>query len=195
MRRFLWISLLLLGCADVSAAQTSTPPSRWDAGGTIGLISARMPEIDQPYYEDWYEQGRYAGSIGYYFTRHVKMEFEHAWSGPGTRYLYDYRQVNGQTRVSPIEQSFQLQQSTVRVLWQFRDNAWVHPYLGAGAVLDIENQKTGGASHTEMRGGVSINGGAKFYMTRQAFFNTGAIVTYSKPVGTVSFIAGFGYDW
>ena len=195
MRKISWVFVLLFSFAAESAAQTAATVSSWDSGATVGLITARMPEIDQPYYQDWYEQGRYAASIGHYITSHTKVEFEHSWSGTGTRQLFDLRQVNGQVRPFQIDQSFQLQQSTLRVIYQFRDNASVHPYLGAGAVLDVERQQTGSAHRTELRGGVSFNGGAKFYMTPRAFFNTGAIITYSKPVGTVSFIAGFGIDF
>ncbi len=113
--------------------------------------------------------------------------------------------INGSPYPYQTEQFFQLQQSTLRVVWQFRDNAWVHPYLSAGAVMDIEHAAVPRADHVsteraavgavlvsngsdsgdryEVRGGVSVGGGAKIYMTQRAFFNTGAIVTYSKPRG------------
>jgi hypothetical protein len=95
----------------------------------------------------------------------------------------------------PLEQSFQLQQSTLRVVWQFRDNQWVHPYLSAGAVLAIDRRQLDRTRTTEVRGGVSVGGGAKFYMSPRAFFNTAAIVTHSWPSSTVNFIAGFGVDF
>src|SRR3954468_844435 len=175
MRSISQIFAALLLSVGPAAAQTATAPSRFDATGTVGLISAQMPDADQPYYQDWYQQGRYAGSIGFYITEHLKTEFEHAWSGEGSRQLLEYRQVNGQPYPFATQQAFQLQQSTLRIVWQFRDNAWVHPYLSAGAVLDIERQRMQG-TRTELRGGISLGGGAKFYMSPRSFFNTGAIV-------------------
>ena len=103
------------------------------------------------------------------------------------------------------------------MVWQFRDNAWVHPFLSAGVVLDAERlrshvplqyQPTGRAGdfvavrtelnarkRTELRGGVTVGGGAKFYMSPNAFFNTGVIVTYSRPTATISLTTGFGIDF
>lgn len=195
MRTILWIFLMLLASVLRSAAQTPTPQPRFDAAGSVGFMSARMPDLDEPYYQGWYQQGRYAGSIGYYFTKHLKAEFEHAWSGEGSRQLFRFEPRNGQPYPLPLEQSFQLQQSTVRIVWQFRDNQWVHPYLSAAAVLDIEGQQLDGTRTTEFRGGMSIGGGAKFYMSPRAFFNTGAIVTHSGPGSTINLIAGFGVDF
>jgi hypothetical protein len=216
MLRSSWIFLIFVGIAGPSAAQTSQPLPRFDAAATVGLIEARPGEVDQPYYQDWYTQGRYAASIGYYFTKNLKAEFEHAWSGEGSRLLFEYQQVGGLPYPYQVEQYFQLQQSTLRLVWQFRDNAWVHPYVSAGAVLDTEHQRyhipltyqpgargehvlvrteMNSGDRYELRPGFSIAGGAKFYLSQRAFFNTGAIVTHSPPSSTVNFIAGFGVDF
>ena len=217
MRRFTWIFGILLGIGASAEARQLAAPPKLEIGGTVGVISARPEEIDVPYYQDWYAQGRYAGSIGYYWTKNLKTEFEHAWSGEGSRYILDYARINGSPSPYQTEQFFQLQQSTLRVVWQFRDNQWVHPYLSAGAVMDIEHERfhvpvtyqpnpRGGApvlvsngsdfgDRYKVRGGVSVGGGAKIYMTRRAFFNTGANVTYSRSAGTVNLIAGFGIDF
>ena len=217
MRKISGIFVVLLGVADLAAAQTQVPQPRFDTGVTVGVIEARPGDLDRPYYDDWYAQGRYAGSIGYYLTKNLKAEFEHAWSGEGSRYVLEYTQINGLPYPYQVEQFFQLQQSTLRIVWQFRDNTWVHPYLSAGYVLDTERQRVhlpvtfqpgprgervlvqnerDLVARTELRGGVSIAGGAKIYINSRAFFNTGAIVTHSKPgPGSVNLIAGFGVDF
>jgi hypothetical protein len=216
MRKISWIFLVMLAVANLAAAQSPSQP-RFDTAVTVGLIEARPGDLDQPYYDDWYAHGRFAGSIGYYLTKNLKAEFEHAWSGEGSRYLLDFTHINGLSYPYQVEQFFQLQQSTLRIVWQFRDNAWVHPYLSAGAVLDRERQRiylpvtyqpgprgervlvqneADAGTRTELRGGFSIAGGVKAYMNSRAFFNTGAIVTHSKPdKGTVNLIAGFGIDF
>ncbi|MBY0495983.1 MAG: hypothetical protein K2Y23_17380 [Cyanobacteria bacterium] len=47
------------------------------------MISNRPDEGKAPNYDDWYAEGRYAGSISYYWTRNVKTEYEYGWSNPG----------------------------------------------------------------------------------------------------------------
>jgi len=216
MRKISWIFIAMLAVSNPAAAQSPTALPRLDAAISVGLIEARPGDVDQPYYDNWYAQGRYAGSIGYYLTKNLKAEFEHAWSGEGSRYLLDYTQINGLSYPYQVEQFFQLQQSTLRIVWQFRDNTWVHPYLSAGAVLDrerqrihlpisyqpgprgervlVQNERDLG-ERTEFGGGVSIAGGAKIYVSPRAFINTGAVITYSKPAGSVNLIGGFGIDF
>lgn len=216
MRRKAWIFAILLGIGASAEARQLAATPKLEIGGTVGVIETRPEEIDVPYYQDWYAHGRYSGSIGYYWTQHFKTEVEHAWSGEGSRYILDYARISGSPYPYQTEQFFQLQQTTLRVVWQFRDNAWVHPYLSAGAVMDVEHQRfhvpltyqqnargervlvsseRNSGHRYEVRGGVSLGGGAKIYMTERVFFNTGAIVTYSRSAGTVNLIAGFGIDF
>lgn len=42
--------------------------------------------------------------------------------------------------------------------------------------------------------GFNAAAGAKIYVSRNAFFNTGAVTTYSKAATTISLIAGLGVD-
>ena len=217
MRRNAYILVVVLGiCGSAEARQLPDRP-KVEVAGSVGVISARPGENHTMYDDDWYGQGRYAGSVAYYWTRHLKTEFEHQWSGEGTRYVDDYTLVAGVPLHFAAESSHQLQQSSLRMVWQFRDNAWVHPYVSAGAVLDAERQRSHTPvtyqpdargqrvlvqnernfdERTELRGGVSLGAGAKFYMTRRAFFNAGGVVTYSQPdKGTVNLVAGFGIDF
>ncbi|MNC88154.1 hypothetical protein D3C83_39430 [compost metagenome] len=103
------------------------------------------------------------------------------------------------------------------MVWQFGDNAWVHPYVSAGAVLDIERQhahvdpifqvgnrgeriviqnEVDSGDRTELRGGGTLGAGAKFYATPKAFVNVGVIGTFTSPQArSVSLITGFGFDF
>jgi opacity protein-like surface antigen len=214
MRRSAWIVLIWLGAGNLAWAQQSAPLPRVELAVSAGIVSA-SPGDDTPYGDDWYGEGRYGGSIAYYWTKHLKTEFEHQWSGEGERYLQDFTRTNGAPVYYSVQAFHQLQQSSLRMVWQFRDNAWVHPYVSAGAVLDIERRhsfippvyQTSGrdpillrdavesGNRTELRGGWTIGGGAKFYVTEKAFFNTGLIGTFSRPAKTVSAVAGFGFDF
>ena len=216
MRRIAWIFVVMLGFAKTTPAQTTTPQPRFEAGFTGGVVEARPSAVNAPYYDDWYTNGRVAGSVGYYWTRNLKTELEHAWSGKGSRFIQDSVRIGGVQYPTYFEEFHQLQQTSVRVVWQFLDNAWVHPYVSAGAVIDtwrrhaqapaqyqgsvnnpvLVRAEITTARRTDMRGGVTLGGGAKFYMTRRAFFNAGGLVTYAKPeTGTLNLVAGFGFDF
>jgi hypothetical protein len=217
MRRNALIFAILLSVANAAAAQISATQPRFDVAATAGLTEARPPETPTSYYQDWYADGRFAGSIGYYWNKNIKTEFEHAWTAEGSRSVFEYSTVRGQPYPIQYEQFFQLQQTTLRMVWQFGDNQWVHPYVSAGAVLDVERQRLHRPvihqldalgrpvvvpeqrdfdKHTEYRGGVALGFGTKLYMSPRAFFNTGVNVTYSRPdSGTVNLFAGFGIDF
>jgi hypothetical protein len=220
MRNQVGILAVVFGVCGAAEAQQLSKPStekRWEAGASVALIETRPGGNDTPYRDNWYAQGRYAGAIAHYWTSHLKTELEYSVSGEGSRYVQDYVRVNGQVFPYTFESFHQLQQGSLRMVWQFRHNAWVHPYLSAGLVLDAERrrthmppqyQPTGRANElivvrnaldsrerTELRGGVTFGGGAKFYMSSNAFFNTGAIASYSKPAATISLVAGIGIDF
>ena len=119
-----------------------------------------------------------------------------------------------------FESYHRIQQTSVRAVWQFLDNAWVHPYVNGGFVFEAERHRYHAPEQyrfppdprgttppvlvrpefrsgevTHHRGGVTAGGGAKFYVSANAYINTGMQVTYAKPATTVSFIAGFGFDF
>lgn len=220
---------LLLGISPATAQQppsTTTPAGsqkRWDAGGTVGLFQSSPDSIGAPYGDDWYFEGRYAVSVGRYWTEHFKTEVEFATTGEGFRYAQRFANVPG---VPPqysygVEEYFRLNQLSGRVVWQFLENSWVHPYVFAGAAYDAERRRgrvpeqyfysspdprlpanrilvTGAIdreAETVHRVGGIAGVGAKFYMSPNAYFNTGVIASRAKPATTVSFVGGFGIDF
>lgn len=220
MRKQIGIFAIVLGvCGAAEAQQLGEPATEktWEASASVALIETRPGGSDTPYRDNWYAQGRYAGAIAHYWTSHLKTEFEFSVSGEGSRYAQEYVRVNGQSYPYTFETLHQLQQGSLRMVWQFRDNAWVHPYVSAGLVLDAERRRShvplqyqptvrgndlvvlstelNSRERPELRGGVTFGGGAKFYMSPNAFFSSGAIATYSKPATTISLIAGFGIDF
>src|SRR5688572_17346109 len=97
MRRTLWICVVLLGfVARAAEAQSASAKPRvdkqpaqpkWDVGASVGLLSASPSPADEPYGGEWYFEGRYAVSIGRYWTEHLKTEVEFVTSGKGERYI------------------------------------------------------------------------------------------------------------
>ena len=218
MRNISWLFVILLGIgAGTAHAQSAPAPMPgWEAGASIALIEVNPEKVDATYYDKWYARGRYAGSIARYWTEHLKTEYEYSWSGEASRFVQDYVTLGGVQYPYGREEFHQLQQHSLRMVYQFGDNQWVHPYLSAGVVVDVDRQRVktpvtyqpngrGGVilvqnpsdtgDQLRTQAGVTIGGGAKFYMTRNAFFNAGAIGTYTKPTRTISLVAGFGVDF
>ena len=216
MRGNSWIFAVLLGIAGSAEARQLAERSRIELAASAAVIEAKPDEISVPYYQSWYATGRYAGSIAYYWTRNLKTEYEYSWSHPGSRQMLDYVRIGGTSYPYYFEEFHQLQQHSLRMVYQFGHNQWVHPYLSAGAVMDMEHLRShvpvtyqpraGGGTvlvHNESdsdrgyhrRGGLSVGGGAKFYMSPRSFFNLGASGTISKPARTISLIAGFGVEF
>ena len=219
MRRNAWIFVILLGIGGTAHAQEAPRYPKVEVGAAVGILSARPGDRyeEDPYSDDWYGVGRYSGSIGYYWTKHLKTEFEHQWSHEGELHYLAYARINGQPYSTRADTLHQLQQSSLRMVWQFGDNAWVHPYVSGGAVVDIERRHyrvepfydfpvRGGkvvvrdgvdtGQGIDARIGATIGAGAKMYMSKNAFFNAGTNVTVSTPKAkTVSLILGFGVDF
>ncbi len=203
------------------AAATAEQP-RWDFNLGIGMMAAQPGEFSRGYYDDWYSEGRYSVGLGYYWTKHFKTEVEFATSGEGSRYVQEFIRIPGTSNVVPfsVEEFHRLQQTSVRAVWQFLDNAWVHPYLNAGGVFEADRQHRrsqdqfyyppdprGGTPpirfrpevdpgpEWEHRGGLMAGGGAKFYVSMNSYINTGMQLSWAKPSTTVTFLAGFGVEF
>jgi opacity protein-like surface antigen len=207
--------------AFAQEAKQNAPHQRWDVNVSAALFQGR-PDDETRGYDDWYSEGRYAASIGHYWTKHFKTELEFATTGEGRRFSQQFVRVPGSAINYPIsvETFHRLQQSSARAVWQFNDNAWVHPYLNAGVVYDVERTRAwspeqfyyppgdpravprvplqhgiDGTPDTERRIGFTIGGGSKFYVSPSAYINTGIQVTRAKPATTVSLLAGLGIDF
>lgn len=226
MRKLPLILALLLpvgspAFAQVTAATPGVPPGtlRWDLNFSAGFFQARPEEGDAMDYDDWYSEGRYAVGLGYYWTKHFKTELEFAHSPEGSRYVQEFSVIpGGQPYPYNFEKFYRIQQTSLRAVWQFHDNAWVHPYVNGGLVFEAERHhyfvpqqfrfppdprgtpvllrpEINSEKTTDYRGGATVGGGAKFYVSPSAYINTGMQITYARPSTTVSFIAGFGIDF
>ena len=218
MRVVTCLCVVLLGIATGAQAQQS-----WDIGATVGAASVSPQTPREPYGDDWYFEGRYAVSIGKYWTDHIKTELEFAHSDEGSRYVQQFVDRPGVPPhySIPAQEYHRLQQLSGRVVYQFLDNAWVHPYVLGGVTLDIDRRRreippnyfyppvtpqnrpspilvTPGATEgpdTSWRPAATFGAGAKMYMTRRTFFNAAATASLAQTTRTFSLIAGFGLDF
>ena len=228
MRKISWMCVILLAMGGIAEAQPTSAKAAvdkqsWDAGVSAGSFGSSPATPNSTYGDDWYFDGRYAVSIGQYWTQHLKTELEFATSGEGEVYAQRFINVAGVPAQYPIysNEYYRLQQASGRIVWQFLENAWAHPYVFGGASLDIERRRTRipeqfyyGSSapfnpanrilitpaietgpDTELRPAGVFGAGAKLYMTPRSYFNAAVIASLAKSSGTISFVGGFGLDF
>jgi len=221
MRKTAWIFVVLFAASTAEAQQAApSAPPRWDVNLNAGIFGHRPGDFDDRY-NNWYTEGRYAASIGYYWTENLKTELEFAHSGEGDRYVQEAVRVprTGALHSVPVEAFDRLQQTSLRMVWQFGNNTWVHPYVNAGYVLDADRQsrrspvtysypgdprtvppilvqpEISSGPDIEYRSGVSLGAGSKFYVAPAAYINTGVQWTYTRPAKTITFYSGFGVEF
>lgn len=229
MRRITWIIVVFLRLAGLAEAQDAAEASsidalsneaRWDVSATAGLLSSNPAPSKHPYANEWYFAGRYAVSIGRYWSPHLKTEIELVNTSEGERYIERVANLPGvpHSYVYTARERHTLRQVSGRTVWQFFENAWVHPYVFAGLVYDADHvatfvppqwlyqPRTPDASliqsppqtldaMTVHRFGATAGVGAKLYASPRVFVNTAVVVSYARPSTTTSIIGGFGVDF
>ena len=142
MRTFASICILF-GICSQAHAQQPVNATKWEVAGSAALFSARPGDYDTPYRDNWYFEGRYSAAIARYWTENLKTEVEYAIGTEGSLYRQEFRSVPGNPPNYPysVESFHRLEQASVRMVWQFGNNRWVHPYVSGGLVGDRERRR------------------------------------------------------
>jgi opacity protein-like surface antigen len=123
----------LLALAPDASAQQPVPVAaigRWDVAGQLALLNRNKTELGSRW-DHWYEAPLIQASAGHYWTPHVKTELEIATSGQGTIGIEeDLRYREHMLRESTLGAT---------AVYQFLDNQWVHPFVGAG--LEVARER------------------------------------------------------
>jgi opacity protein-like surface antigen len=115
-------------------------PSRWDAVAHVTWLGERLSQpID---WDRWYGVGSGGADIGYYWTPHLKMELDVATSTKGETYTYEQIPLPGSPIPSFVQRDheFRVTTASAGMNAQFFENAWVHPFIGAGVELVRERE-------------------------------------------------------
>lgn len=220
------LSLALPALAQTVAAQpapspaptptTRTPLVRFDVHGSVGWVHVTRPDLAT--YDQW-DHGVAEGAIGFgwYWTDHLKTEVEfqafsesHFYSYERTETPLGPRYASSFYEVRPIG-------AAVAMTYQFRRNAWVHPFVGAGVSLLSETvreevQPTTIWDNSAMRALVYEPGytvgpessfvaqpfvlaGVKAYLSPRTFFRSDFRIGFRDGPRDVSVRAGIGVDF
>ena len=135
--------------ASISAAQEPTPAvtllpasaSRWDVSAHVVWLGERRPDPSIRW-DQWFNVASGGGLVGYYWTPHLKTEFDISTSSEGERYSVEPIAIPGITTVLPLQRDheFRVTTASAGVIGQFFDNAWFHPFVGAGVELIRERE-------------------------------------------------------
>lgn len=217
------IAVVLLWPAT-SSAQTSGGISlrpadlpRWDVSGDVGWLSSNKSEVG-PDWNDWYDAFSAGGSAGFYVTPNLKAELRLAFSGEGSIYEEERLDTPGQPFPVFRLREHHFREATLRggVAYQFFQNQWFHPHVGAGLEVARESDRMFAPAWRvpsrdpgaplvipEVDGGTTVSwavrpvvsAGFKWYVNERGFIRSDLGVTIgNKRASHVVWSVGIGVD-
>jgi hypothetical protein len=117
-------------------------PSRWDAEGHVAWLGEHRPNASIQW-DRWFNMASGGGTVGYYWTSHLKTEFDIATSTEASTYSFEPVVLPGATVPLFLQRDHELRVTTASagVIGQFFENAWFHPFVGAGVELIRERER------------------------------------------------------
>jgi hypothetical protein len=211
-------ALALLTLTAASAfAQIGQGPAlpRLDVAAAAGWL---WHEIDTPGHSSnaWPVTWTASAMTGVYWGEHLKLEIEAGRSGTRRRFSGESVPAPpGETRFVYYETAARSTTWGVTPVYQFRRNAWVHPFAGLGLSLDWETRhletrtqripgigsrvpyEEGVVRSTERRLRARANAvaGLKVYVSRRAFLRTDLQIGFARATDRVAWRFGAGVDF
>jgi len=206
--RFLAIVLVVL-TADPRAALAQSVGSALfpgDASASIGWFAADRSEPGSCC-AGWSSSLLKGAGAGYYWTDHLKTELDLSWPGRTESFSYSANPQNA--AVSPVAydlHSYKTFKMSGSQLYQFGQNAFVHPFVGAG--VDVDSDRDDITRTTQFGRTVSeirltehethvkpfVTTGIKAYFSERVFFRTDVKVAFSDQVDQFVWRSGVGVD-
>ena len=213
------MSALTASAQDVRPASTVTlspaSPSRWDLTAHVTWLGERLNQPGD--WDRWYGVASGGADIGYYWTPHLKVELDVGTSTKGETYSYEPTTLPGAPFLSFIERDheFRVTTASLGVNAQFFENAWFHPFIGAGLELRREREHIettaplvftrdgrpvgiGAEEETRVRygGRPFIATGFKGYVSERVFIRTDVRTSWSSDgLAALAWRTGVGVDF
>lgn len=213
-RIFALVGALELAGAPGAGAQTGLPLRTYPrvaAVASLGWYSAR--EDAPPGYDSWYNSSlsRSLGA-GVHWTEHLITAVEAGWTGEGELYG-SVQSPSSSGRVEGFARhTYRGRQLALGQRYQFGHNAWVHPDVAAGALVEwverggeifpyYDNRggivEPGGpiTPTTERRVSAFVSTGLKAYVTERAFIRSDLRLGLTRELRHVLVNVGVGIDF
>jgi hypothetical protein len=212
--RMLPLVLLLfpLFLPAAAGAQGVSPPSRFDASVSFGGYGS---DHDEPIREEcWTHDVAAEVTGGFYWSDHLKTEIAFAWTGQSRTSGYEI--VTEGPSFYPIYFSHRYRHQTASIAqtYQFGRNAFFHPFVQAGALVDRQRHtidrpgqvaylspgRTSNVlpfqqTNVRVRARAFAGGGFKAYMSERAFFRTNVAFGIRGGLRHVGWTLGVGTDF
>ena len=194
----------------------SADVARWDVAGHAGWLGANKSAIGAEW-DDWFSAGTGGVSGGYYFTPHLKTELHATFSAEGR--IFEGQQVVVPGQPFPIfrsrEHFFQTDVVGGSASYQFFENQWFHPFVGAGVEMVRERHRTfspeqfvpsrdpvpalipaeSGSTDVTYSARPFVTTGFKWYVAERTFFRSDLRTAFStRGISHVAWSAGVGVD-
>jgi len=224
-RRALAGFLLAAAWTSHAAAQTPSPPPsrslvpvafpRWDLSGSLGMLNISTADSGRSW-RGWDQRFEYRADLGRYWTTHARTELSVGTSNGWEDYEVAPFPVPGVPAPIYAATDIERRLTTVApaVTWQFRENAFMHPYVSGGVkigILEEHRLRTPDLYRFGPQGALVpplderttrvlarpfVAGGFKSYISRSAFVRTeGRVGVGSTGPRQVSILAGVGFDF
>lgn len=155
MNKGLWSAIAISATLLASPAAAQTAPgtqaviltpeqaARWDTTVHVGWFGSNKSDISSDW-NRWYDSASFDAGAGYYLTSHLKIEANAATTVkagmsipesvalPGDPFPIYYRSREHRFRATTMSGAF---------VYQFSENSWFHPFMGAGLGVERENEQ------------------------------------------------------
>ena len=198
MKRYASLVILFVGCATAARAQQApvllpVDPPRWDVSAEAGWLGSNKSDI-APAWDDWFDVAAGGGAVGHYWTPHLRSELRVAFAGEGRVYEEQRTTVPGHPFPVFVLDEHRYRTTTVGagLSYQFFENQWFHPSVGAG--LEIAREREAGVGTSTIARPFASTG-FKWYVNERAFARTDLRVSFSDGAAAhVTWTAGIGVD-
>ena len=149
LRRAAAVLAAALCLAHTAAAQdvptislTPSDPPRWDLAAHLAWFGANHSDVG-PDWDRWYSAAAGGVTLGHYSTPHLKTEIQGTVSRAGRIFSQELIPAPGQPFPAFLSREHVFQAATLHagVAYQFFENQWFHPFVGAGLELSRERHR------------------------------------------------------
>src|SRR5262245_41683298 len=206
MRPLSIVLVILIANPPAAHAQSVAGPLfRGDAAASIGWFGADRSDPDTCC-SGWSSSFFKGAGGGYYWTDHLKTELDISWPGTTRAFTYPTSRPTASQSLTYDEHSYTTLKVSASQLYQFGQNAVVHPFVGIGVDVDRDRDEVkrtiqlGRAvseihlteHETQVRPFVTT--GIKAYFSERTFFRTDLRVGFSGRVDQIVWRSGIGVD-